>query len=115
MTTPLPPGYRDCSRLLMHIEKAVRRFSCHHKDTVDTDLRQAATQIMRAVNLAVNDKAQQCKHVQPLVWLCDDYKLTLKLAAGIALSRKHPRREVPPWQQVGVLSGCANSPCTTDH
>lgn len=39
MTTPLPPNYRDCRRLLVLTEDIVRRFSRYHKYTVGTDLR----------------------------------------------------------------------------
>ena len=85
MTTPLPPIYRDCRRLLVHTEDMVRRFSRYHKYTVGTDLRQAAMAIMRTVNQAVHDKARQAQHVQNLVWRVDDYKLTLQLSMDLGV------------------------------
>lgn len=85
MSTPLPPIYRDCRRLLVLTEDLVRRFSRYHKYTVGTDLRQSAMRVMRTVNLAVHDKAQQMRHVQALVWQIDDYKLTLQLSMDVGV------------------------------
>jgi hypothetical protein len=83
MSAPLPPIYRDCQRLLRHTEAVVLRFSRYHKYTVGTDLRQQAFAVMRTAHRAVYDKPQQARHVQALVWLVDDYKLTLQLAMDI--------------------------------
>lgn len=83
MTTPLPPIYRDCRRLLVHTESMVRRFSRYHKYTVGTDLRQQAMQLMRSVNLAVRDRSHLTQHVQALVWRVDEYKLTLQLCMDV--------------------------------
>ncbi|MCX8517074.1 MAG: hypothetical protein ORN29_03265 [Rhodoferax sp.] len=58
MNIQLPPIYRDCRRLLVHTEEAVKRFSRYHKYTVGTHLRQAAMKIMRGVHRAVYDNAQ---------------------------------------------------------
>lgn len=85
MSTPLPPIYRDCRRLLVHTEDMVRRFSRYHKYTVGTDLRQAAMAIMRIVNQAVHDKPRQAQHVQSLVWRVDDFKLTLQLSMDVGV------------------------------
>jgi len=86
MSQPLPPIYRDCRRLLVHTEALVQRFSRYHKYTVGTDLRQQAMALMRGVHLAVYDRPNQPHHVQALVWLADDYKLTLQLAIEVGLS-----------------------------
>jgi len=83
MSTPLPPIYRDIRRLLVHTEEMVRRFARYHKYTVGTDLRTRAMQMMRGVNRACFDTAQQAQHVQALVWLVDDYKLTLQLTMEV--------------------------------
>jgi hypothetical protein len=94
MSSALPPIYRDCHRLLVHTEQAVRRFSRYHKYTVGTDLRQGAMRLMRTVNQAVHDKPRQMEHVQQLVWRLDDYNLTLQLAMDLgafAQSVKHQR------------------------
>ena len=48
MNTLLPPIYRDCRRLLVHTEEAVRRFARYHKYTVGADLRRLAMAVMRA-------------------------------------------------------------------
>jgi hypothetical protein len=79
MNTPLPPIYRDIRRLLVHTEDMVRRFARNHKYTVRTDLRTQAVRMMRGVNRTCFDATQQAQHVQALVWLVDDYKLTLQL------------------------------------
>ncbi len=83
MSTPLPPIYRDIRRLLVHTEEMVRRFARYHKYTVGTDLRTGAMSMMRGVNRACFDTVQQAQHVQALVWLVDDYKLTLQLAMEV--------------------------------
>jgi len=83
MSTPLPPIYRDIRRLLVHTEEVVRHFARYHKYTVGTDLRTQAMSMMRGVNRACFDTAQQARHVQTLVWLVDDYKLTLQLAMEV--------------------------------
>ena len=83
MRPTLPPIYRDCRRLLVHTEQAVRGFSRYHKYTVGTDLRQNAMRIMRTVHRAVYDKTQHAKHLDALVWAVDDYKLTLQLSMEV--------------------------------
>ena len=83
MNAPLPPIYRDCRRLLVHAEEAVRRFTRYHKYTVGTDLRRQAMAVMRTVHHAVFDKARQVEHIEALVWRIDDYKLTLQLAMEV--------------------------------
>ena len=83
MSTPLPPIYRDIRRLLVHTEEMVRRFARYHKYTVGTDLRTQAMRLMRGVNRACFDTAQQAQHVQALVWLGGDYKPNLPLALGV--------------------------------
>jgi hypothetical protein len=67
MSTPLPPIYRDCRRLLLHTEHIVMRFARYHKYTVGTDLRQRAFGIMQQVNKAVHDKPRQGEHVHALL------------------------------------------------
>ncbi len=83
MAPTLPPIYRDCRRLLVHTEGAVRRFARYHKYTVGTDLRQCAMGLMRCVHRAVHDRARVAEHVGALVWLVDDYKLNLQLAMEV--------------------------------
>ncbi|MGE0919195.1 four helix bundle protein [Trichlorobacter lovleyi] len=79
MHRSLPPIYRDCRSLLVHTEEMVRCFSRYHKYTLGTDLRQQAMAIMRTVHRLVFDKAQQKEHLNNLIWLVDDYKLSLQL------------------------------------
>ena len=83
MGMPLPPIYRDCRRLLVHTEGVVQRFARYHKYTVGTDLRQQAMQVMRGVHRAVYEPARQPEHVGALVWLVDNYKLSLQLAMEV--------------------------------
>jgi len=68
---------------MVHTEEVVRCFARYHKYTVGTDLRTQAMSLMRGVNRACFDTAQQAQHVQALVWLVDDYKLTLQLAMEV--------------------------------
>jgi hypothetical protein len=83
MSIQLPPIYRDCRRLLVHTEEVVRRFSRYHKYTIGTDLRQGAMRVMRGVHKAVYDRAQQARHIEALVWLIDEYKLSLQLGMEV--------------------------------
>jgi len=83
MGTPLPPIYRDIRSLLVHTEDVVRRFARYHKYTVGSDMRTQAMQLMRGVHRAVYEPARQVEHVQALVWLVDNYKLTLQLAMEV--------------------------------
>ena len=73
----LPPIYRDCQRLLRQTEEVVMRFSRYHKYSVGADLRRQAFAIMRTVHRAVYDRPQQSQYLHALVWLVDDYKLSL--------------------------------------
>ena len=61
MTTPLPPIYRDCRRLLVLTEDMVRRFSRYHKYTVGT--RSALVSSVRSIRL-VSALAQQVAWVR---------------------------------------------------
>jgi hypothetical protein len=83
MGTPLPPIYRDIRRLLVHTEGVESRFARCHKHTLDTDMRQQAMQLMRCVYRAVYEPTRQSEHVGALVWLVDNYKLTLQLAMEV--------------------------------
>lgn len=82
MTTPLPPIYRDCRRVLVQTEDMVWRFSRYHKYTVGTDLRQAAMAIMRTVNQAVHDKHRQISHVQTQAATLASRQRAAQVAAG---------------------------------
>jgi hypothetical protein len=91
MSTPLPPIYRDCRRLLLHAEQLVMRFARYHKYTVATDLRQRAFGLMQQANKAVHDKPRQGEHVQALLWLVDDYKLCLQLTMDVGAFAHTPK------------------------
>lgn len=67
MSTPLPPIYRYCRRLLLRTEEVVRRFRRYHKYTVGTDLRQQACAVMRGVHQVVVDRAQRASQIKALV------------------------------------------------
>ncbi len=110
MSQPLPPIYRDCRRLLVHTEAGVQRFSRYHKYTVGTDLRQQAMALMRGVHLAVYDRPNQPRHVQALVWLADDYKLTLQLAIEVGLSSTPRAGNSSPARALQRLKPQRNSP-----
>ena len=113
MSIQLPPIYRDCRRLLVHTEEAVKRFSRYHKYTVGTDLRQAAMKIMRTVHRAVYDKAQHAKHLDALVWLVDDYKLTLQLGMELG-AFAHPgksKHAFAAFETAAVLAADIGKQC----
>ena len=59
------------------------RFSRYHKYSVGADLRRQAFAIMRTVHRAVYDRPQQSQYLHALVWLVDDYKLSLQLAIDL--------------------------------
>ena len=116
------PIFRDCSRLLVHTEHMVKRFSRYHKYTVGTELRQGAMQLMRTVNQAVHDKSRQTQHVQALVWRLDEYKLTLQLGMDIGAfaqsvkgSEGKPSPSFQAFEQavIGPAPGMATSTTTT--
>jgi hypothetical protein len=121
MSPPLPPIYRDCRRLLVHTEEAVRRFSRYHKYTVGTDLRQSAMGLMRTVNQAVHDKPRQIEHVQQLVWRVDEFKLTLQLAMDIGAfaqsvktqrdGKTTPAPSFAAFEQVAMLAQAVGKQC----
>lgn len=96
MSTVLPPIYRDCRRLLVHTEEAVRRFARYHKYTVGADLRRQAMAVMRGVHHAVFDKARQAEHIEALVWRIDDYKITLQLAMEVG-AFSHGAKGIPSF------------------
>ena len=106
MNTPLPPIYRDIRRLLVHTEEMVRRFARYHKYTVGTDLRTQAMDMMRGVNRACFDNAQQAQHVLALVWLVDHYKLTLQLAMEVGAFKNAPKGQAN-FQQFEVAANLA--------
>jgi hypothetical protein len=113
MSIQLPPIYRDCRRLLIHTEESVKRFSRYHKYTVGTDLRQNAMRVMRGVHRAVYDKAQQAKHIEMLVWLIDEYKLTLQLGMEIG-AFVHPTKgtaSFAAFETAAVLSADIGKQC----
>jgi hypothetical protein len=76
MSTSLPPIYRDIRRLLVHTEEVVRHFSRYHKYTVGTDLRTQAMSLMRGVNRACFDTAQQ---VGWALKTCPPYRMFLQV------------------------------------
>ena len=98
MSPPLPPIYRDIRRLLVYTEEMVRRFARYHKYTVGTDLRTQAMALMRGVNRACFDIPQQARHVQALVWLVDEYKLTLQLTMEVG-AYKNAAKGMAHFQQ----------------
>jgi hypothetical protein len=81
----LPPVYRDIKRLVKLVEEAVCRFGRYYKYTLGTDLRQQAMKLMRLVHRAWRDKAHQLTHLQNLLWVLDDFRLTLQLAKELAV------------------------------
>jgi hypothetical protein len=60
--------------------------------------------LMRGVSRACFDTAQQAQHVQALVWLVDDHKLTLQLTMEVG-AYKHAAKGMAHF---GQFEGAAN-------
>jgi hypothetical protein len=80
MSAPLLPIYRDIRHLMVQTENRLRKFSCYHNYAVGTDLRQQAMAMICGVCSSCYVRERMVEHVRALVWLLDDYKLTLQWA-----------------------------------
>ena len=72
------PIWRDANRLLLSVERVVRRFPRYHKYTLGSELRQQAMLICRLIH-------RVCRWLLRLVRAIDDLKLQLQLAKALAL------------------------------
>jgi hypothetical protein len=79
MSFQLPPVVKLAERLLVEIEKAVRRFARYHKYTVGADLRVQAMRVCKLAHRAWRDRRLQADWIAKLVWAVDDLKLNLQL------------------------------------
>jgi hypothetical protein len=73
------PIWRDSRRLLLEVEKSVRRFPRYHKYTLGSELRAQAMKICRLVARAWRDKARAQYWLERLVPAVDDLKLQIQL------------------------------------
>jgi len=80
------PIWRDANRLLLEIERSVRKFPRYHKYTLGSDLRRLAMDIcryiVRAAHLVGGSEVQreQERAIERLIFLVEDLKITIQLA-----------------------------------
>ena len=79
------PIWRDANRLLLSVERVVRRFPRYHKYTLGSELRQQAMLICRLIHRAWRERQWVCRWLLRLVRAIDDLKLQLQLAKELAL------------------------------
>jgi len=75
-----PPIIKAAERLLVDIEQAVRMFPPYHRYQIGGDLRRKATDVLHTAIRAWNDRAQQQRWVEQVVWAIDDLKQYLQTA-----------------------------------
>ena len=78
-----PPIVRTAERLLLDIEKAVRRFPRYHKFTFGSTLRNQAFAVAQLANRAWRQRSKQAARVEQLVWAVDDIKIALQLGSQL--------------------------------
>lgn len=75
------PIWRDANRLLVEIERAVRRFPRYHKYALGTDLRRQGMSVCRCiVRAAAAAGDQRERALERLVLAVEDLKLSIQLA-----------------------------------
>lgn len=76
------PLWRDASRFLVEVERAVRQFPRYHKYTLGSELRRQAMAICRLVARAAQSNAigQRERLLEQLVWQVEDTKMSVQLA-----------------------------------
>ena len=79
----LPPIVKLAERVLLDIEKAVRRFPRYHRYTLGADLRREATAVFRCAHRAWRDRNYKLKRVTELAMAVDDLKLSLQIGKQI--------------------------------
>ncbi|HRC61599.1 MAG TPA: four helix bundle protein [Dehalococcoidia bacterium] len=83
MRDGLPPIVKLSTRLLVDLERAVRRFPRYHKYAVGADLRAQAMAVARCAQRAWRDRAHQLERVDQLGIAIDELKLTMQLGKEI--------------------------------
>src|ERR1700682_4337824 len=83
MRGELPPIAKVARRVLLDVEKAVRRFPRYHKYTLGSDLRRQAMEVARAVDRAWRERSRQLQRVHELAAAIDDLKLSMQLGKEI--------------------------------
>ncbi len=74
------PIWRDANRFLLSIEKVVKHFPRYHKYTLGSELRKNALEVCNLVQMAWQQKKQQCEILLKLKYLIDEIKIQLHLA-----------------------------------
>ena len=76
------PLWRDASRFLVAVERAVVQFPRYHKYAIGAELRRQARDICRTVARATQcaDVSQRARLLEQLVWLVEDTKMSVQLA-----------------------------------
>lgn len=73
------PIWRDANRLLLEIERAVRRFPRYHKYALGNDLRRQAMDVCRAIVRASEPGGRE-RALERLVLAVEDLKISMQLA-----------------------------------
>jgi hypothetical protein len=87
MSFALPPILKLAESLTAEIELAVGTFSRAHRHSFGDELRKQARSVLRLVNRAWRDKANQVELVAALVWEVDNLKLELQLGQRLRAFR----------------------------
>jgi hypothetical protein len=77
------PIFRDATRLVLEIEKAVQMFPKYHKYTLGSEMRQSAYDLLIAITYAINNKNSRNKSVQKAHNLSEVLKIKIHLAKQI--------------------------------
>lgn len=78
------PIWRDCNRLLLEIEQAVRGFPRYHKYAVGADMRRQAMYICRLLVRALDVEGEKRVYqVRQMRLAVDDLKIMIQLAKEI--------------------------------
>lgn len=83
MAFELPPIVKLAERLLLEIERAVRRFPRYHKYAHGTDLRQQAMKVAKLAHRAWRDRQRRSDWTSRLNFAIDDLKLSLQLCKQV--------------------------------
>jgi hypothetical protein len=83
MSFTLPPVVMLAERLLVDVEKAVRRFARFHKYTFGTDLRTSAMEVATLAHRAWREPIRRREWLDQLVHAVDGLKLRLQLGSRI--------------------------------
>ena len=100
---------QQAERLLVEVERTVRRFARFHKYSYGSDLREAAMKVAKLSHRVWRDRDRQAYWIERLKWATDDLKLSLQLGKrieafpGFAAFEELARLAADLGRQVGGL------------